>query len=56
MNARQKKSVEGVYKEEYVLTRQKVICPILFYPLPSDFKMQFLQRKINRRISPFALY
>lgn len=40
-----------VYKKINIFTiGKKVICPILFYLLPSDFKMKFLQRKVKRRL------
>ena len=42
-----------VYKKTNIFSiGKKVTCPILSYPLPSDFKMKFLQRKVKRRLLP----
>ena len=48
-----KKKMYKVYKKTNIFSiGKKVTCPILSYPLPSDFKMKFLQRKVKRRLLP----
>ena len=50
MNTRPKR-VYKLYKKTNIFSiGEKITCPILFYPLPSYFKMKFLQRKVKRTL------